>query len=192
MKTHHRQLAYILCFLLAGTLAAAAEEPIVVNAHDLLTKVYGIIDCGEQGELSRDNCCASAERLIGLLPGEDADALWLETADGFSINYSGMQPEVAATADFDGDTLTGHTYFFIFPTDESKCNCCSEQVAFCGCLLQEMYDLGADMTCCDQNFALFQAIGEYAGRSLDVRLLEEPARDSLPGRYLLILSVARS
>lgn len=195
MKTHHPDSnlprltnALLLMLLLSATLSARAQA-VQVNAHDLMTKVYGVIDSAACPDMSPEDCCQFAETLVGLTPEEDNGDLWLETDGGYSINYSGMQPEMATVADFEGQNLARCAYFFIFPyTDSQRDECCRQQAAFCGSLLQEMHDLGAKMNCCDLPGAHFEAYGRYAGRDVDVRLLEETDSD-LSGRYILILSV---
>ncbi|MDE7401929.1 MAG: hypothetical protein K2M87_00775 [Muribaculaceae bacterium] len=165
----------------------AAPVPVVVNAADIIGKVYGVIDPA----LSKGECKANARRLIGLNPTEEADVLWLDSDLGFRLNYSGMLPELSAMARYSGAGATDYGYFFLFPYNKGgKDECGNSQAQFCGALLQEMHDMGLPMNLNTASEDLFEAIGDYNGSMVDVRLLDEPSAETEgAGRYILILSV---
>lgn len=159
--------------------------PLRVTAEDMVTKIYGVLDA----DCTRDECVSGAQTVLDLTPVEDLGALWLETSGGFVVDYSGMQPEMAAMARYEDDSLNDFGFFFIFPYSEGDKDASTRsQVSFCGSLLQELYDLGADL---DQNRLtddLFEAIGEYDGNYVVVRLIDD-AGHADGGRYVLVLSV---
>lgn len=170
---------------------AAAESshgialPVALTAEDMITKVYGIVDCAA----SRDECVAQARRRLGLEPSDDNGALWLETADGYGVDYYGMRPDVAAMAQYAGNKLSDFGFFFLFPysSETKKCRI-GDQAEFCGSLLQEMTDIGLAMDLNTATDDLFEAVGDWKGNFVDVRLLDEKG-DGQSGRYILILSV---
>lgn len=164
---------------------SAISLPMAVNAADLLTKVYGAIDAGR----SRGDCIADAETLFRMTPQEDQGPLWLDSADGFTLDYAGMSPELSAMANFDGDKLSDFGFFFLFPyasggRDESN----RDQAEFCGALLQELYDMGLDLGNNTITTDLFDVFGDYAGNAVNIRLIDADEKEN-GGQFILILSV---
>ena len=180
--------------------------PVELTARDFVTKVYGVLD----GRPGRQECASESRRLLDMTPGEDEYGLWLESADGFRIDYYGMQPEVSAMAGFDGDSLSRYGFFFLFPYQAGgRTEANSRQARFCGALLQELHDMGLAMGTTDVREAIFEAVGEYGPDVVEVRLMEEngaipvdrtsqgdfmdaasiAAADASAGRFIVILSV---
>lgn len=187
--------------LLAQTESAAANQtvsakdaaeaggvmllPVVLTAEDMVTKVYGVVD----PEVSKDECVRRSRELLRLTPEDDNGALWLETAGGYGVNYYGMIPDVSAMVRFGDDKVSDFGYFFLFPyASGNKQESIREQADFCGSLLQEMADIGLPMDLNTESDDLFEAVGDYNGNFVDVRLLDEK-NDTGSGRYILILSI---
>ena len=185
----------------ADSIAATVDSPVVapmakeVTARDFVTKVYGILD----PSLSEAETCETARRIHGLQPKADEMGLWLEKADGYQLNYYGMQPECSAMAHFENDAVEDFAFFFLFPFDEGERDSANaRQAEFCGNLLQEMQDIGLVMNLYSDPVALFNAKGTYADNYVEVRLLEEQGtgvqgqgtRDKgQDGRFVLLLRV---
>lgn len=180
--------------------------PLELTARDFVTKIYGVLDAG----VSRDDCVSQSRALLDMTPGEDEYGLWLESADGFRIDYYGMQPEVSAMAGFEGDTLDRYGFFFLFPYEAGgRQTANGRQARFCGSLLQELHDMGLALGTTDARAAIFEAVGEYGPDVVEVRLMEEneaipvdrtsqgdfmdaasiAAADASAGRFIVILSV---
>lgn len=177
---------------------AYAASPVIVTAADLVTKVYGAIDLpalsSDSKALSQKETVAKAGKMLKLRPVVEDNNVWLDSDAGYLVSYSGMTPQVSAVAQFDDDSLSGFSYFFIFPyavggRDEANRNQC----AFCGSLLQEMYDMGSivgvpvDEEIQDPD-PLFTALGSYEGNHINVSLREQTQPDA-SGRFLLVLEV---
>lgn len=166
--------------------AESVVLPVQVTAKDMITKIYGVLS----PRISKQKCISDSERIFKLTPQEDEGALWLETADGYGVDYSGMRPEVSAMARYDKESLSDFGFFFLFPYAVAGKDASNQaQTAFCGSLLQEMYDMGMNIGKNEvAEDSLFEAVGDYAGNLVDVRLIEDDS--SLDGgRYVLILSV---
>ena len=145
--------------------------PVVLTAEDMITKVYGVVD----PEVSKDECVRSSRALLGLTPEDDNGALWL--------------PDGSAMVRFGDSKVSDFGYFFLFPyASGDKRERIREQADFCGSLLQEMADIGLPMDLNTATDDLFEAVGDYKGNFVDVRLLEEKG-DADSGRYILILSI---
>ncbi len=166
-----------------SAVAVESGQPVELTAHDLMTKVYGVVD----SSLSEDECRRSVRSCLALEPQEDQSALWLDSADGYGVNYRGMQPEVSAMARYENGELSDYCFFFLFPMDEkdTRFGERSEQCEFCGSLLQEMHDMGMTAGADRLTDDLFNVIGEYEGNLVDVRLIGDAGSD----RYILIVGV---
>lgn len=168
--------------------AQASDAPlpaVELSAEDMMTKVYGVIS----PDVSKEQCSDMAHSILRLRPEEDNAALWLDSADGYVISYSGMQPEVSAMARFGEDSVSDFCFFFLFPYEkDSKDDSTRRQADFCGSLLQEMHDIGMMMGRNSASDDLFEAMGDYKGNFVDVRLMDD-RHDGENGRYILILSV---
>lgn len=163
--------------------------PVSLTAGDMVSKVYGVVD----PNVCKDECVHQARTLLGVSPQEDVDALWLESADGFVVDYYGMRPQVSAMARYDNGSerkgVADYGYFFLFPyTSDTKASSISSQSEFCGSLLQEMYDSGLALDLNTATDDLFEAVGEHNGSLVDVRLLDDKQQIG-DGRFILILSV---
>ena len=178
--------------------ASRSASAVTVTADDLITKVYGLVDPAS----TRKECIRETERLILLTPKEDQGALWLDPADGYVVDYYGMRPDCSAMARFDGQKdesqVSDYCFFFLFPYEaERRVDTEERQIEFCGTLLQEISDIGAQMGVNYLSEDVFEAIGDYKGHLVDIRLLNEtePAMDpeaddsAANGRYILMLSV---
>lgn len=161
--------------------------PVDVTALEMLTKVYGFIS----PDVSKDECVRRSRQTIRLTPQDENGVLWLETGDGYRLNYYGLVPDVSAMARFgdDGGNVSDFGYFFLFPyAGNNRREGMMKQTDFCGTLLQEMADLGLPMDLNTATDDLFEAVGDYNGSFIDVRLLDDKSEDGT-GRYILILSV---
>lgn len=159
--------------------------PVELTAEDMVSKVYGVLDTN----LDKQGCVSEARRLLRLTPEEDNGVLWLETDGGYRVNYYGMVPDVSAMARFGDDKVSDYGFFFLFPySGGDKHDSVRSQADFCGSLLQEMADIGLPMDLNTESDDLFEAVGDYRGNFVDVRLLDEKGEGG-SGRYILILSV---
>lgn len=165
--------------------------PLDLTAGDFVTKVYGVIDPAA----SRGDVVRQAEHRLAMTPAADEFGLWLEKEDGYAVRYYGMEPDVTAMARFDNDSVSDFGFFFLFPYEDGRREEANRrQAEFCGSLLQEMHDIGLVLGVNSMSDALFEAMGDYAGRFVEVRLIEEKqdAAGGTPdsdGRFVLILSV---
>lgn len=196
-------LAVILTIACAGTAAsaetAAADTlrtindtsahyhmPLTLTARDFVTKVYGVLsptvtaDCAER----------ETSRLIDLTPSADSTGLWLETADGYSVSYYGMTPDVSALARFGNGLVSDFGFFFIFPYPPGRRDSAlASQSEFCGLLLQELNDIGLDLQLNPMSDAMFEATGRYDGNFVEVRLVEQLHDSNIGGRFIMMLSI---
>lgn len=192
MKTITTILTTLTLFILAQagfTVSAATPTPVLVTAADLISKVYGVVS----PELKPTEMSRQVEAAIDLRPEMDEGNLWLDGDNGFELSYSDMTPDVMAVACFDADSLTNYAYFFLFPYDEGSRDCVNmAQSEFCGCLLQELYDMGLrmgrDVNAGSGEGPLFNAVCA-AGESLVDITLEEQLTDE-GGRFVVTLNVA--
>ena len=191
-----KRLAILLFSMFALSVAPLRAEttnterenmPIQLTARDFITKVYGVIS----PQLSKDAASDQAFHILNVRPVEDEYGLWIETDDGYLINYYGMIPEVSARAAYGPtDALEEYGYFFLFPYsngDRETAN--AEQSQFSGTLLQELLDMGLKMQVDDLSDALFEVNGDYDNDSIDVKLVEEHNTADNTGRFILILHV---
>lgn len=169
------------------TVSKRAPQPVSLTAGDMVTKVYGVVD----PKAGKEECVVRTRTLLSLHPQEDEGVLWLESADGFVVDYYGMQPCVSAMARYDtpASGATDYGFFFLFPyTSGTRKQTIENQAEFCGLLLQEMADCGLMMDLNTATDDLFEAVGEHCGSLVDVRLVDDrQTPDS--GRYILILSI---
>lgn len=161
-------------------------KPVAVDGLDLITKVYGAVDPG----LSKCNIVKETAKATGLLPQEDEYGLWLDSEDGYIVNYKGMCPRTSAMATFNGEDLEDFSFFFIFPYSADNRNEANAlQCAFCGSLLQELADLGLDMHAASPVGTLFEADSEFAGNRFNIRLVDSPGNENSSARFIVIVSV---
>ncbi|WP_290383722.1 hypothetical protein, partial [uncultured Duncaniella sp.] len=175
----------------AGHASVSAKDtavvllPVELTAEDLVSKVYGVVDPG----VSKDECVRKSCELLRLTPEDDSGALWLETAGGYGVNYYGMIPDVSAMARFGDEKVSDFGYFFLFPYSAGdRQSGIRGQTDFCASLLQEMTDIGLSMDLNTETDDLFEAVGDYKGSFVDIRLLDD-RKENGSGRYILILSV---
>ncbi len=174
----------------AGHASVSAKDtavvllPVELTAEDLVSKVYGVVDPG----VSKDECVRKSCELLRLTPEDDSGALWLETAGGYGVNYYGMIPDVSAMARFGDEKVSDFGYFFLFPYSAGdRQSGIRGQTDFCASLLQEMTDIGLSMDLNTETDDLFEAVGDYKGSFVDIRLLDD-RKENGSGRYILILS----
>lgn len=180
----------------AGSVMSASQDPqsvttgqprrIDVDALDLITKVYGVLDRAS----TRNECMSGAIDSLAIVPHEEQNCLWLDSDNGYNLAYRGMAPQVSAMARFDSDgSMTDYCYFFLFPYDSaSRKTETQRQADFAGSLLQEMQDMGLDPGADPDTDELFDVYADCSGRFVNVRLLDDQTPDS-SGRYILMLSV---
>ncbi|MDE6340260.1 MAG: hypothetical protein K2K97_10815, partial [Muribaculaceae bacterium] len=135
--------------------------PVSLTAEDFITKVYGVLSPGR----SKNELCEDCANVLNLIPSEDNMGLWLDSADGYQLNYYGQTiPDVSAMAAIESDSVANFGFFFLFPyTGATKDEMCRKQALFCGSLLQEMQDIGAIMGVNAASESLFEACGDYQG-----------------------------
>ncbi len=182
--------------VLISKVSSMMSAPVIVTAADLVTKIYGAIDipsATSDKNVSQKEQILKAGRAMRLNPEEDETGVWLESAAGYRVSYDGMTPDVSAVAEFDDDHLSSFGYFFFFPYaagQRDKANL--SQCAFCGSLLQEMYDMGSIVGVpADEDGIedpLFTALGSYDGNHINVSLREQRKPDA-SGRFLLVVEV---
>lgn len=133
-------------------------------------------------------CCDT----LNLEPSQETDGLWLDSADGYEVCYSGMVvPMVSAIAQMSGDRVVRCVYFFQFPyTQSDKESINLDQADFCGSFLQELHDIGADLAAAFPTDGLFEVSGSYGTSQLDLTLrdIDTPYPGTSP-RFLLTLTV---
>lgn len=163
-----------------------APQPLRVNAHDMLSLVYGFIDPAR----SYDQAVADTRLTLHLTPTVDPYGVWLDAGEGYALNYYGMTPEVTGMAHYDIDgTVQDYGYFFFFPY---ACNCreqanCS-QSQFCGSLLQELYDIGAQLDQTQRPDLLFDVVGRYCDKFVQLQLVDQP-KPQRPDEGAFVLSI---
>lgn len=159
-----------------------------LTAHDIVTKVYGVFDVS----MTRDESVSKMNQILEVIPEEDDTGIWVDSDAGYNIDYYGMRPDCSAVARFDDDGIVkDFGFFFFFPYDEvTREKSVVSQTAFCGSLLQELHDIGADMGVNVLTDAIFETIGQYAGNMVEVRLIDEKAvlHDD-HGRFIVVVSV---
>lgn len=162
------------------------QIPVEVTAEDFITKVYGVLS----PDRSKSELCEDCANVLNLMPAEDDMGLWLDSTDGYQLNYYGQRlPDVSAMATIDHDSVSNFGFFFLFPYKNiNKEETNLRQSRFCGSLLQEMQDIGVIMGVNENADALFEASGDYNGNFVDVRLIDEMTGED-SGRYVLCLSV---
>lgn len=164
------------------------EMPLLLTADDMLTKVYGVLD----SSLDKASLIKASETILDMSPTDDRACLWLDPSDGYGICYSGLEPDVSAMARFDRDRISDFGFFFLFPYQKSeKQKTIEKQALFCGSLLQEIHDLGADLGSDTAADGLFDVSGDYNGNFVAVRLIDDPGADPQDpeGRYIMMLSI---
>lgn len=180
--------------------------PLNLTARDFITKVYGFVE----DETTREGTVKASGRLCGLVPQEDEFGLWLNPECGYAVSYYGMTPDVEAMARFEKERLSNYGFFFLFPYKEGmREDANRRQSEFTGCLLQELHDLGLVVSLNEATDAIFDAVSDYEGNFVDLRLIEEvvsPDGSEYPdkmsakceasamtpeskGRFILILNV---
>ncbi len=158
-----------------------------VTAADMVDKVYGVVD----PSYSFEQAMKVAHEWLCMSPVVDEYGVWLDAADGYSVEYYGMRPTVTAMAHYDADgSVSDYSYFFFFPYN---CNCQDadeDQVNFCSVLLQELYDMGADMVQAVNAEALFDVCGRYEDKLVQVKLIDEGTLDdNNDNRYVVSMIV---
>ncbi|MBD5356927.1 MAG: hypothetical protein HDR88_08000 [Bacteroides sp.] len=200
MNTLLRPLMLATAILILGTVTASAEatsvdgkfmtlqpahKPITLTAQDLVTKAYGVVNA-DMGQRE----VVEAITDMHLNPSNEDSRLWIDSADGYVLSYNGMTPEVSAYATFDNETVSGYSFFFMFPyeSDAHKVVANYNQCEFCSTLLQELNDMGIDLKANDSSDSLFNAAGSYGDSNLNIALIEDGIADNA-GRFIVILEV---
>lgn len=175
----------------SGLLAPVA---VMATAHDLVTKVYGIVPASSDRAATIDD----AERRLHVSPTEEESGVWMNSESGYKVNYYGMEPKVSAMAVFKGEQLTDYGYLFTFPYNSvSRDEILNAQAQFCGSLLQELSDIGAELqnNLIVDNDAmsdvLFNVAGVYDGSQLRMKLIDEKGSGSSDseGTFILLMTV---
>ncbi len=101
--------------------------------------------------------------------------MWLDSSEGYCLSYYGMiVPQVSAIASIERDSVANFGFFFLFPfTTSNREDMNRRQAEFCGCLLQEMKDIGMTLAVISGSDSLFELAGDYMGNYVTVRLTDE-------------------
>lgn len=191
MKTHLLHLVLTLAtFISCGSFSAVAAdmkdpcadlpEGVQVSVADMLSKVYGLIPA-DMTKAEIDSVAAG----LGLVPVADDGGMWLDSEDGYRLSYAGVSPEVSARAEYDGDEVTGFTYYFLFPfeCERTRREAVASQAQFCGSMLQEMHDMGMELGADSMTPDLMDVSGYFGDTHVDVNLSESD------NSFVLILAV---
>lgn len=178
MKTMVGTLAVIIIMSLSSTAAYARNNVKSITAEDLVTKVYGALS----PECSKAELLGGCVSEFNLSPSEEDNGMWLDSSEGYCLSYYGMiVPQVSAIASIERDSVAN------FGTISNREDMNRRQAEFCGCLLQEMKDIGMTLAVISGSDSLFELAGDYMGNYVTVRLTDEGAGAS--GRYVLCLYV---
>lgn len=160
--------------------------PLTVNAHDMIHKIFGIMDAAG----SRADSLQRAALALSLYPVLEDSLLWLDSADGYRLSYSGMTPDVAAYARVAPDnSIDGYCYFFIFPHDSvPPVKVIPQEAQFAGTLLQELADMGLNPGADANTDFLFDVYADTPGKTVNVRLADCTLSES-DSRYALMFAV---
>ena len=160
------------------------SEAIQVSGHDLLTKAYGTINSIN----SREGAMEMSQEVMSITPSEESNRLWLDSADGYNIEYNGMTPDVAAMIRLENDSISDYGFFFMFPysdSDKGRLDATNRQVAFSTTMLQEFEDMGMDLGANAYTNDLFEVSSDYSDSFVALRLIDDQEGE----RYILLLSV---
>lgn len=157
-------------------------EAITVSGRDLLTKAYGTISSVNSSEGAID----MAQKTMNVTPEREDNYLWLDSADGYNIEYNGMSPEVSALVRLENDSISDYGFFFLFPySADDKENAGMDQTRFSLSMLEDFESLGVDLGANAYTSDLFEVNGDYADNYMAMRLID----DSEGERFILLLSV---
>ncbi|MDE6718132.1 MAG: hypothetical protein K2J70_08070 [Muribaculaceae bacterium] len=151
-------------------------EAIQVSGHDLLTKAYGTIEAVNSSAGTID----LSETVMNMTPVREENCLWLDSADGYNIEYNGMTPDVSALVRLENDSISDYGFFFLFPYSESL-----DQRDFSLSLLEDFEKMGIDLGANAYTSDLFEVSGDYIDNYMAMRLID----DSEGERLILLLSV---
>ncbi|MDE6410572.1 MAG: hypothetical protein K2K81_10090 [Muribaculaceae bacterium] len=162
--------------------ADANVEAMQVSGHDLITKAYGMIPAVN----SRRGTIELSEEVMNITPTAEENNLWLDSTDGYAINYNGMTPDVSALVRLENDSISDYGFFFLFPySDIDKKYATADQADFSKTMLQEFEDMGLDLGANPYTNDLFEVTGDYTDNFVAMRLIDDPEGE----RYILMLSV---
>lgn len=157
-------------------------EAMQVSGHDLITKAYGMIPAVN----SRWATIELSEEVMNVTPTAEDNNLWVDSADGYAINYNGMTPDVSALVRLENDSISDYGFFFLFPySDIDKKYATADQADFSKTMLQEFEDMGLDLGANPYTDDLFEVTGDYTDNFVAMRLIDDPEGE----RYILMLSV---
>lgn len=153
-----------------------------LSGRDLITKAYGMIPAVND----RKGTMELSESVINMTPVAEDNNLWLDSTEGYAIDYYGMTPEVSALVRLENDSINDYGFFFLFPYSKiDKKSATENQVDFSKTMLQEFEDLGLDLGANPYTADLFEVSGDYTDNYVDVRLIDDQEGE----RYILMLSV---
>lgn len=155
---------------------------IPVTGEDLVSKAYGAISASN----SKDQAIRDSEAVINMTPTEEDNYLWLDSNDGYRLDYNGMSPSVSAMIRLENDSIKDYGFFFLFPYSEGGKRCVtSDQCQFSTTMLQEFEDMGLNLGANPYTSDLFEVNGNYTDNYVAVRLIDDAEGE----RYILMLSV---
>lgn len=173
--------------VISGSGENRESMPRIVNAVDIISRVYGAVNPAS----GREGCRRYAESMEPGVVGDENGNIWLDSADGYSLSYCGIAPEMSAMASFgEDDSVEEFCYFFLFPYSEStKPEATRQQAGFTGSLLQEMLDFGCDPGVNTESDDLMEVCGVHDGDLVNVRLIDDSGSTSGASRYILMVIV---
>ena len=158
------------------------SEAMQFSGRDLITKAYGMIPAVN----SRQSTIELSEEMMNVTPTVEDNNLWLDSTDGYAINYNGMTPDVSALVRLENDSISDYGFFFLFPYSEvDKKYATADQVDFSKTMLQEFEDMGLDLGANPYTSDLFEVTGDYTDNFVAMRLIDDKEGE----RYILMLSV---
>ncbi|MDE7413154.1 MAG: hypothetical protein K2N05_05110 [Muribaculaceae bacterium] len=161
--------------------ADSNSNAIVVSGEDLLTKAYGALPAVNSFEETMN----LAEDVLNMTPTREDGYLWLDSADGYNINYKGMTPDVSALVRLENDSISDYGFFFLFPYSEISKGDLDSKTRFSSMMLEDFENIGVDMGANSYTSDLFEVNGDYSDNFMAMRLIDDKEGE----RYILLLSV---
>ena len=153
------------------------RDMIQVSGHDLLTKAYGTVSAVN----SSKGTIRMATEEMNLTPSRENDYLWVDSAEGYNLEYKGMSPDVSALVRLENDSISDYGFFFLFPYDNSS----EDQAKFSLTMLEDFEKMGIDLGANAYTSDMFEVSGDYSDNYMAMRLINDPEGE----RYILFLSV---
>lgn len=153
------------------------KDMIQVSGRDLLTKAYGTIAAVNSSE----GAIRMAAEEMNLTPSRENDYLWVDSSEGYNLEYKGMSPDVSALVRLENDSISDYGFFFLFPYADST----EDQAKFSLAMLEDFEKIGVDLGANAYTSDMFEVSGDYSDNYLAMRLIDDTEGE----RYILFLSV---